>query len=72
MNIRTSQEIIQDMEDADNGLACTDGSHYEVKWVAVEDIRNSLQNMRNQTEEVTRFELLDTIIDALSKNSSEL
>ena len=35
------------------------------KWVAVDDILNSLRNIKKATEEQYQFELLDNIIDEL-------
>ena len=48
MEIKTSQEILDMMEEADDARAVTDGTHWNVKWVSVQDLKKELLEWRQR------------------------
>ena len=65
MEIKTSNEIIEMMEEADNAEAITDGTHYNVKWVAVDDLINYIENSKSPEGD---YPDADCIIKELQKD----
>lgn len=46
--VKTSQEIIDMMDDADNSTVITDGSHYDVKWVCITDLYECISRVNSK------------------------
>ena len=38
MEIKTANDIIEEMQQCDDGCIITDGTHYNSKWVSIDDI----------------------------------